>query len=124
MLWLILEVIVSGLVVGALGRLVVPGPNPMGIGKTILVGIAGSLLGGLLGRLVFGLRYGYSFGLALVLAVGCTAMIVYAMQHHEHDRHRADLDSAPPTKLTAAVRSGERGSARTGRSGRPRRPAA
>ncbi|MGP8163468.1 MAG: hypothetical protein ACLQAN_06805 [Acidimicrobiales bacterium] len=89
MLWLILEVIVSGLVVGSLGRLVVPGPNPMGIGKTMLVGLAGSLLGGLLGRLVFGLRYGYSFGLALVLAVGCTAMIVYALQRHEHDQHRA-----------------------------------
>jgi len=37
---------------------------------------------------VFGLRYGYSLGLALVLAVGCTAMIVYAMQRSEHGRHR------------------------------------
>ncbi|MGD0742652.1 MAG: hypothetical protein ABSA31_05125 [Acidimicrobiales bacterium] len=88
MLRLVLEIILSGLIVGALARLIVPGPNPMGIGKTILVGIAGSLLGGLLGRLVFGLRYSYSFGLGLVLAVGCTAVIVYVMQHHEHDRHR------------------------------------
>lgn len=88
MLRLVVEIIVTGLVVGALGRLVVPGPNPMGIGRTILVGLAGSLLGGLLGRLVFGLRYSDSFGLALVLAVGCTAMIVYAMQRHERDRRR------------------------------------
>ncbi len=88
MFWLVFEILLTGLVVGALGRLVVPGPNPMGIGKTILVGLAGSLLGGLLGRLVFGLRYGYSYGLALLLAVGCTAMIVYAMQRHQNDRHR------------------------------------
>jgi uncharacterized membrane protein YeaQ/YmgE (transglycosylase-associated protein family) len=86
---LIFEIVLTGLVVGALGRLVVPGPNPMGIGMTILVGIAGSILGGLLGRLVFGLRYGYSYGLALVVAVGCTAMIVYAMGRHKRDRHRA-----------------------------------
>ena len=87
-LWLVFEIVVSGLVIGALGRLVVPGPQRMGIGTTILVGIAGSFLGGLLGRLVFGLRYGYSLGLALVLAVGCTAMIVYAMQRSERGRHR------------------------------------
>ncbi|HXZ83117.1 MAG TPA: hypothetical protein VED84_05140 [Acidimicrobiales bacterium] len=88
MLWLVFEMILTGLVVGALGRLVVPGPNPMGLGKTIVVGLVGSLLGGLLGRLVFGLRYVDSYGLALLLAVGCTAMIVYAMQLHGRDRSR------------------------------------
>jgi uncharacterized membrane protein YeaQ/YmgE (transglycosylase-associated protein family) len=87
-LWLVLEIVLTGLVVGALGRLVVPGPNPMGIGTTILVGLAGSLLGGLLGRLVFGLHNGDSFGLALLLAVGCTAMIVLAMGRRDHS-HRA-----------------------------------
>ena len=88
MFWWVVELILTGLVVGALGRLVVPGPHPMGIGATILVGLAGTFLGGLLGRLVFGWRYGYSFGLGLLLAVGCTAMIVLAVQHHERDHHR------------------------------------
>jgi len=87
--WLVIELIVTGLVVGALGRLVVPGPNPMGIGATIAVGLAGTFLGGLLGRLVFGWRYGYSFGLGFLLAVGCTAMIVLAVQHHERDHKPA-----------------------------------
>lgn len=88
MFWLVIELILTGLVVGALGRLVVPGPNPMGIGATIIVGLAGTFLGGLLGRLVFGWRYGYSFGLGLLLAVGCTAVIVLAVQHHGRDRQR------------------------------------
>jgi len=42
--------VVSGLVVGALGRLTIPRPNPMSAGVTILVGIGGSLIGGLGGR--------------------------------------------------------------------------
>jgi uncharacterized membrane protein YeaQ/YmgE (transglycosylase-associated protein family) len=79
-LFLVLALAVSGLVIGALGRLVVPGPNPMGIFQTILVGLGGSFLGGLVGRLVFGWRYGYSYGLAFVLAVLATALIVYLVQ--------------------------------------------
>jgi uncharacterized membrane protein YeaQ/YmgE (transglycosylase-associated protein family) len=71
--------VIGGAVVGALGRLVVPGPNPIGFVRTVLAGWAGSFLGGLVGRLVFGLRYRYSGLLALVLAVLFTALIVYAI---------------------------------------------
>jgi uncharacterized membrane protein YeaQ/YmgE (transglycosylase-associated protein family) len=80
MLYLVVAVLVSGLVIGALGRLVVPGHQRMGLFATALVGIAGSVTGGLLGRLVFGLRYRDSFLLAIVLAVACTALIIFAMQ--------------------------------------------
>ena len=45
--------LVFGLIVGALARLAVPGPNPMGCGMTALVGCAGSLLGGVVARLLF-----------------------------------------------------------------------
>jgi uncharacterized membrane protein YeaQ/YmgE (transglycosylase-associated protein family) len=45
----IVAVLVSGLVIGALARLAVPGPDPMPIWATVLVGVAGSLLGGGLG---------------------------------------------------------------------------
>jgi uncharacterized membrane protein YeaQ/YmgE (transglycosylase-associated protein family) len=38
---------VVGLVVGALARLLVPGPDPMGIGMTILVGVCGTFSAGL-----------------------------------------------------------------------------
>jgi uncharacterized membrane protein YeaQ/YmgE (transglycosylase-associated protein family) len=55
---------ISGLIVGALGRLALPGRDPMGIGETILVGIGGSFIGGLVGRFVFG-TYGWGFPLAV-----------------------------------------------------------
>ncbi len=80
MLFLILAMLFSGLIIGALGRLVVPGRQRMGLVSTALVGIAGSFAGGLIGRIVFGLRYRYSFVLALVIAVACTALIIVAVQ--------------------------------------------
>jgi uncharacterized membrane protein YeaQ/YmgE (transglycosylase-associated protein family) len=43
----------SGLVVGALGRLALPGRDPMSIWMTALIGIAGSFAGGLLWWLIF-----------------------------------------------------------------------
>jgi uncharacterized membrane protein YeaQ/YmgE (transglycosylase-associated protein family) len=70
LLVLILIIAVSGLVVGALARLAVPGPDPMSIWKTIALGIAGSFVGGLVTRLL-GLGLGSVFfsviGAVLVL---------------------------------------------------------
>lgn len=42
----VLGIFAAGLVVGALGRLAVPGPDPMPIWLTIAFGVAGSILGG------------------------------------------------------------------------------
>ena len=79
-MFVILSIILSGLIVGALGRLAIPGPNPMSIGMTILVGIGGSLVGGLIGRLLFGRPGGF------ILAVLCTALIVWLMQRRDPAR--------------------------------------
>ena len=76
MVLFVIGVLVSGLIVGSLGRLVVPGPNPIGIGMTILVGIGGSLLGGLVGGLLFGRPGG------LVLAVAGAALIVWLIERN------------------------------------------
>ncbi|MDP9071892.1 MAG: GlsB/YeaQ/YmgE family stress response membrane protein [Actinomycetota bacterium] len=70
---------ISGLVVGALGRLAIPGPNPMSVGMTILVGVGGSFLGGLVGRLLFG-----SGG--IILAVLGAALIVWLLQRSQARR--------------------------------------
>ncbi len=45
--------IVAGLVVGALARLLLPGPDPVGCLGTILIGVGGSFVGGLLASLIF-----------------------------------------------------------------------
>lgn len=54
MLWFILSLIVLGLFAGFLARALVPGPDPMGLGGTILLGIVGSFIGGFLGWALFG----------------------------------------------------------------------
>ncbi len=50
----VLGLILTGLVVGALGRLLVPGRQPLGCLGTIAAGLFGSLVAGLVGREVFG----------------------------------------------------------------------
>ena len=71
----IIAVVVTGLVVGALGRLAIPGPDPMGIGMTILVGVGGSLLGGLVSRLLFGDRPA-----GMILSVAGAAFLVWLLR--------------------------------------------
>lgn len=44
--------LVSGLVVGALARLVLPGRENIGLLGTSLIGIAGSMLGGIAGKML------------------------------------------------------------------------
>jgi uncharacterized membrane protein YeaQ/YmgE (transglycosylase-associated protein family) len=78
-MFIILSIVLSGLIIGALGRLAIPGPNPMSIGMTILVGIGGSIIGGLIGALLFRDRN----GLVVVLEVLAAAGIVYFMQRRE-----------------------------------------
>lgn len=53
-IWLIIVLTVFGLIAGALARLLVPGPDPIGIGGTIVLGIIGSFVGGFLGYLLLG----------------------------------------------------------------------
>ena len=44
----ILYLLLIGLIAGFLARLLVPGPDPMSVGGTILLGIVGSFVGGFL----------------------------------------------------------------------------
>lgn len=64
---------VSGLIIGALGRLAIPGRQPMGCFMTALVGIGGSFLGGLVGEALFNRPGGF------ILAVLCSAAIVFVI---------------------------------------------
>ncbi len=66
---------VVGLIVGALGRLIVPGPDPMGIFGTIAVGLVGSFAAGLLARAVWD-----SPAPGLILAVLVTALLVWLLR--------------------------------------------
>ncbi|MDQ3569509.1 MAG: GlsB/YeaQ/YmgE family stress response membrane protein [Actinomycetota bacterium] len=54
MITLIIVLLILGLIAGALARLLVPGPDPIGIAGTIVLGIVGSFVGGFLGYLLLG----------------------------------------------------------------------
>jgi uncharacterized membrane protein YeaQ/YmgE (transglycosylase-associated protein family) len=86
----VLGLLLSGLVVGALGRLVVPGHDAMGLGTTLLVGIGGSFLGGFVGWFLFG---GSGRFLGFLLAVAGAAFIVSLVQRP--DRTRQDEMGLP-----------------------------
>jgi uncharacterized membrane protein YeaQ/YmgE (transglycosylase-associated protein family) len=81
MITFVLLLVITGLVVGALGRLALPGPDPMSIGQTILVGIGGSVVAGVIGRLLFGRGGGF------ILAVLCTMGIVWLIRRTRERRY-------------------------------------
>ncbi len=65
---------IVGIIVGALGRLAIPGPNPMSVGMTVLVGIGGAVVGGIIAYALG------APGLGFILAIVAAAGIVYLMQ--------------------------------------------
>jgi uncharacterized membrane protein YeaQ/YmgE (transglycosylase-associated protein family) len=71
----IIVMVIVGAIFGALGRLAIPGPNPMSIGMTILVGIGGAFLGGIAGALL-----GANATIVFILQALGAALIVYLMQ--------------------------------------------
>jgi uncharacterized membrane protein YeaQ/YmgE (transglycosylase-associated protein family) len=62
----------SGLIVGAIARFVLPGPDPMSWPATIGFGLAGSFLGGLIGRFL-----NLPTGLGLVMSVAGAALLIW-----------------------------------------------
>jgi uncharacterized membrane protein YeaQ/YmgE (transglycosylase-associated protein family) len=69
----VVAILLTGLVVGALGRLAVPGRDPMPLWLTVLIGIAGSIVGG-----VVAVAIGFGVGGVFVLSVLAATMIVIA----------------------------------------------
>ena len=54
MLGFIVYLIIIGLIAGFIARFLVPGPDPMGVVATIVLGIVGSFIGGFLAWAIFG----------------------------------------------------------------------
>jgi uncharacterized membrane protein YeaQ/YmgE (transglycosylase-associated protein family) len=63
---------VSGLFIGALARLSLPGPDPMTIPQTILLGLAGNLVAGIVVWLVW--RHTYP---GIIISVAFSSLILY-----------------------------------------------
>ena len=95
----ILGLAVSGLVVGALARLALPGRDPMSIFQTMLVGVAGSLIAGLVTYYAFDRSEGPGFLLAFL----ATLLLVFAVRKL---RERQLGTSAPASPSPLAGGSG------------------
>ena len=67
----VIVIALSGLVVGALARLALPGKDPMTLGQTMLIGIGGSLIAGLITWAV------WDAGPGIAIAVLFATVIVY-----------------------------------------------
>ena len=71
----IIGLLLTGLVVGALGRLLLPGRDPMTIFQTIMLGIAASLVAGLIAYYAFGKDEGPGFLFSVLCAVGLVYLV-------------------------------------------------
>lgn len=78
MLFLLFSIVVGGLVIGALGRLIVPGPNLIGFWRTLFCGWGGAILGGIVARILFR-RPGAHWLITLVLEVLVAALLVWIL---------------------------------------------
>jgi len=83
----------TGLIVGALGRLALPGRDPMSIWATIGIGIAGSFLAGLVSMAIFGRN-----GAGIALSVLFATVIVYLIRR---SRGGSLMHPAPEGRLGA-----------------------
>ena len=82
----LIYLLVAGILVGALARLVLPGPDPMSWPATLGYGVAGSLLGGIVGG-VLGLgRF------AFVLSIACAAGLIWYFRR----RNKPGAGGTPP----------------------------
>jgi len=79
-LWFIFFLAFWGLIVGALARLALPGPDPMGIFATIGLGLAGSFVGGVIAWAFLG------HGAGIVFSVIGATLLLYL--HRRFVQHR------------------------------------
>ena len=103
----ILGVALTGLVVGALARLALPGKDPMSIFETMLVGIAGTLIAGLISYYAFDREAAPG----LLLSILCALGIVFAVRKL---RERQLGEHATQTRGFGAQQRGLGGGGTTG----------
>jgi uncharacterized membrane protein YeaQ/YmgE (transglycosylase-associated protein family) len=87
----IIGLALTGLIVGALARLLLPGRDPMSLLETMLAGIGGSLIAGLIAYYVFDQDEGAA---PILIALVCTMGIVYAVRKY---RQRAEPEGRRAT---------------------------
>jgi uncharacterized membrane protein YeaQ/YmgE (transglycosylase-associated protein family) len=75
---LIIWLLLIGLIAGAVARVLVPGPDPLGVLGTIALGVVGSLIGGTLLSLIVLHRFEIGFSGIIGSIIGAViALLIY-----------------------------------------------
>jgi uncharacterized membrane protein YeaQ/YmgE (transglycosylase-associated protein family) len=85
LLFFLIVLFVEGLVVGALARLLIPGPDPMSIWMTVLVGLCGTFSAGLFSWYVL---HRHGGGLLLSVLFSMVTVWLYRRSHTGWSQHR------------------------------------
>jgi uncharacterized membrane protein YeaQ/YmgE (transglycosylase-associated protein family) len=80
-LWSLISTLIVGLIMGALGRLIIPGSQPIGLLATLLLGLTGAIVGGFIGDHLHIGRI-----LTVLLEIGTAAVLVAGYSAYQHRR--------------------------------------
>jgi uncharacterized membrane protein YeaQ/YmgE (transglycosylase-associated protein family) len=83
----IIQILISGFVIGALARFAVPGPDPMPIWLTIMIGIVGAIIGGGIAGAIFGTEQDSGSVFAILIG-SIVASIVLLVLYRRYVQHR------------------------------------
>jgi uncharacterized membrane protein YeaQ/YmgE (transglycosylase-associated protein family) len=82
----ILWAIITGLIIGALAKLIMPGPDPGGIVITMLLGIGGAVLASWIGQSLGWYERGQSAGLIASILGAVLLLAIYRLFRHRPPR--------------------------------------
>ena len=86
MLGQILAIILTGFVIGALARWAVPGPDPMPLWMTVVLGLLGSVVGGAIAAAAFGTKLdsGTAFADLLLSVLAASGLLIAYRRFVQH----------------------------------------
>lgn len=104
MLGAIIQVLISGFIIGALARWAVPGPDPMSIPMTILLGVFGSFLGGGVAGALFGVQQdsGSIFAILIGSILASTVLLIVYRRYVQHRPITGPGAHRPPAQRASA----------------------